>query len=291
MADTVATLWIGPKLSFLERLSLKSFHDAGQTPILYLYDDVEHPPDYVEIRDAREVMDEEFTQKYWGKDQLGDPRIHSDIFRVLLMRKTDHIWVDADVYALRPHIADDGYLFAPRKKRFIPNGVLRLPRDSPAVLAMEEFVGATGRFPPWWSPEQIDLHSQNNAMLSFETLPVGVTGPEAFGHFIYKTGEHRHAKPFGYLYPIAARHSVTLLQTPSPHDLEEMRANSMSLHLYATGIRRRLIREGTGTPPPGSLLHELCLIHGIDVEANPITHRDSRASAQKSRRYNRLAPS
>ncbi|WP_317057083.1 hypothetical protein [Roseovarius rhodophyticola] len=99
MTNTVATLWIGPQLSWLERLSLKSFHDIGQTPILYTYDEIEDVPDYVDLRDAREVMDEAFTQTYWGKDRLDDPRIHSDIFRVMLMRKTDHIWVDADIYA------------------------------------------------------------------------------------------------------------------------------------------------------------------------------------------------
>jgi len=119
-------------------------------------------------------------------------------------------------------------------------------------------------------------------------LPVGVTGPEAFGHFIYKTGEHLHARPFSYLYPVAARHSVTLLQTPSPYDIEELRANSMSLHLYASAIRRRLFRAGAGTPLPGSLLHDLCDTHGIDVTAYPIEHRDSRASARRARRLNRL---
>lgn len=288
MTDTVATLWIGPKLSFLERLSLKSFYDAGQKPILYLYDDVEDPPDYADIRDAREVMDHTFTQKYWGKDQLDDPRIHSDIFRVLLMRKTDHIWVDADVYALRPHLAEGGYLFAPRKRRFIPNGVLRLPRESPAVLAMEEFVSATGRIPPWWSPEQVDLIEGDHDQVSFESLPVGVTGPEAFGHFIYATREHKHAKPFSYLYPIAARHSATLLETPTLYDVDQLREDSMSLHLYATGIRRRLTRRGaTGTPPPGSLLHHLCQTHSIDADAFPIVHRDSLEAADQVRRYNR----
>lgn len=287
MPDTVATLWIGSKLSFLERLSLKSFHDVGQTPILYLYDKVEDPPPYVEIRDAQEVMHEAFVQQHWGKDRLDDPRIHSDIFRVMLMRKTDHIWVDADVYALHPHQTTDGYLFAARKKRFIPNGVVRVPHSSPALRKMEEFVSATGNIPPWWSDAQVAMYNAEHSEVSFETLPVGVTGPEAFGHFIYETGEHRYGKKFSYLYPVAARHSVTLLDSPNPYNLQELRAQSMSLHLYATGIRRRLTKRGGGVPPIGSLLYALCKTHNIDPTAYPITHRDAKASVRNFRQQNR----
>lgn len=285
VAERVATLWIGPKLSFLERLSLKSFHDIGQTPILYLYDDVEDPPEYVEIRDAREVMDETFVQRYWGKDKLDDARIHADIFRVLLMRKTDHIWIDADVYALHPHVSTDGYLFAARNRRFIPNGVMRIPRDSPAILEMEKFVSATEGVPPWWTEEQIALQKENEPDFSFENLPVGVTGPEAFGYFVRKSGELKHSKTFDYLYPILARHSTTLLFVPSPYDLAEMREKSMSLHLYATAIRRKLFNRMGGVPPEGSLLHDLCMAHDIDFGMHPIEHRDPKKDAQKRRDF------
>ena len=289
MTDTVATLWIGPTLSFLERLSLKSFHDVGQTPILYLYDDIEDPPDYAEIRDAREVMDESFTQAYWGVDRMDDPRVHSDIFRVLLMRKTDHIWIDADVYALNRHVATDGYLFAPRKPRFVPNGVIRTPRNSPAMLEMEKFVSQTGAVPPWWTPQQVRAHRETCGDFSFQKLPVGVTGPEAFGHFIYATGEYKHLKPFGYLYPIGARQSTTLLQAPSPYDIDEMRDTSMSLHLYASAMRRKLTRRHGGVPPRGCLLDQLCRAHGIDAAAHPITHRDTVGLAQQRRDVYRMA--
>lgn len=284
MIDTVATLWIGPKLSFLERLSLKSFYDLGQTPVLYLYEEIEDPPEYVEIRDAREIMDEAFVRRHWNKDRLADPRIQADIFRVLLMRKTDHIWIDSDVYALRQHICTDGYLFSIRKKGFIPNSVMRVPRESAAIKEMEKFVSANGGIPPWWSSKQVDLQKEENSDFSFENLPVGVTGPEAFGHFIFATGEDKYAQPFHYLNPVFARHSTTLLQSPSPHDANEMRQNSMSLHLYATAIRRRLFKKQNGMPPVGSMLHDLCLAHDIDINAHPIEHRDSVQSARHRRR-------
>ncbi|MEM7076146.1 MAG: hypothetical protein AAGA28_18675 [Pseudomonadota bacterium] len=290
MTDTVATLWIGHHLSWLERLSLKSFHDVGQTPVLYTYDEIEDVPDYVELRDARTVMDKRFTQCHWGKDRLDDPRIHSDIFRVMLMRRTDHIWVDADVYALRPHATTQGYLFAMRRRNFVPNSVIRTPRNSPATRMMEQFVSQTGTRPPWWSAQQIDLQERTVGDFSFEKLPVGVTGPEAFGYFLCQTGEARHATPFDVLNPVMARHSTTLIETPSPYDVTAMRENSMSLHLYASGARRRLIKPAmNGVAPEGSLLDHLCRTHGIDMAAHPITHRDSKQSARLRRQLYRAA--
>lgn len=288
MQTRVATLWIGKTLSFLERLSLKSFADIGQTPILYLYDPVEDPPAYAEIRDAREVLDESFIQRFWGKDRLDDPRIQSDLFRVLLMQRTPHIWVDADVYALHPHVAQAGYLFAARRQGFIPNGVMRVPAESPALALIMEFVSARGRIPPWWRPEQIAAYQADHETPSFETLPVGAIGPEAFGHFLFQTGEARFGLPFHALYPILARQSVTILQTPSPHDLAAMRARSMSLHLYATGLRRRLTRQWKGVPPEGSLLDQLCRAHQIEPVAHPVFYREDKASIERFRHLNRL---
>ena len=41
MTQTARFLWIGPRLSAMERLCLKSFVDVGYDVELYRYDDVE----------------------------------------------------------------------------------------------------------------------------------------------------------------------------------------------------------------------------------------------------------
>ncbi len=275
MTERIATLWIGKKLSFLELICLKSMECVGQKPILYLYEEIENAPDFVEVRDAREVLHTNEIKDIYGQNHLDDPRLWSDIFRIKLMVRTPYIWADTDAYALQEHKSSNGYLFA-RKRRgsegFIPNGILRLAQDSQALRLLDDFISRKGALPPWWDEKQKQDYLSNHTDVSFETLPLGVTGPEALGYFLELTREHSNALAFRVLYPLRARNKKDLLETPrriGPESFPE----SMSLHLYATGIRRRLIRSG-GIPPAGSLLDYLCAQTGIDAKENPITHRD-----------------
>ena len=275
MTERLATLWIGPPLSFLELICLKSMHDVGQTPILYRYEPIGNEPDFVEVRDAREVFHTEEVKSIYGKERLDDPRLWSDIFRIKLMQKTSHIWVDADVFALQKHTSKGGYLYARKHGRsggFIPNGVLRLPKNSQGLKLLADFVVQKGQIPPWWTEittqEYLNLHPE----VSFETLPLGITGPKALGYFLGLTGEHNRALTFEALYPLAARQKKELLVTPRCIGPDSY-PDSLSIHLYATGIRRRLMRT-SGVPKKGSLLDYLCDQTGIDASQNPVTHRD-----------------
>ena len=275
MDERLATLWIGPPLSFLELICLKSMHDVGQTPILYRYDPIGNEPDFVEVRDAREVFPTDEIKSIYGTERLNDPRLWSDIFRIKLMLRTTHIWVDADVYALRKHVSKDGYLFARKRKGskgFIPNGVLRLPQDSSALALLAEYLFPKGTIPPRWTESVKREYLKTHPDVSFETVPLGTTGPEALGYFVDKTGEDQHAMSFRTLYPLWARDKKELLVTPRKIGPDSF-PDSMSIHLYATGIRRRLMRTN-GVPEKGSLLDFLCDQTGIDASLNPITHRD-----------------
>lgn len=275
MDERLATLWIGPPLSFLELMCLKSMHDIGQTPILYRYDPIENEPDFVEVRDAREVFPIDEIKSVYGTDRLNDPRLWSDIFRIKLMLRTTHIWVDADVFALRKHVSEDGYLFARRRKGskgFIPNHIMRLPQDSKALGMLDNFVSQKGSIPPWWNQEQTQEYLHSNPNVSFETLPIGTTGPPALGYFLESTGEHERGLPFKAFSPVWARDKKELLVTPREIGPDSF-PDSTSIHLYATGIRRRLMRTH-GMPEKGSLLDFLCEQTGIDASLNPITHRD-----------------
>ena len=183
--------------------------------------------------------------------------------------------MDADVFALQKHISTDGYLFARKDRRaggFIPNGVLRLPKDSKALSLLADFVLQKGQIPDWWAETTTQEYLNQHPEVSFETLPLGITGPEALGHFLELTGEHEKALKFGVLYPLTARQKKELLVTPRKIGPSSY-PDSLSIHLYATGIRRRLMRTN-GIPPKGSLLDYLCDQTEIDASLNPITHRD-----------------
>ncbi|MGB0498350.1 MAG: hypothetical protein ACPGID_08425 [Rubricella sp.] len=270
MTASVATLWIGPRLTWIEVACLTSFAQVGHRVVLYSYDPIENAPDCVEQRDAREVMPECFMLEHWGGTALPDPRVHADIFRILMMRETDHVWVDSDAFALRRHTPVEGYLFAanPRVSGFVPNHVMRFPRNSPALAEMIAFVSARGTIPPWWTQEEADHYNAAFDEVSFATLPVGVTGPRLLGHCLGRSGEMRHSMPFRAFSPLLAREKKTLRVSPAPIPLD-FGEGVFSIHLYSTGQRRRLVNRG-GIPPRGSLLHEICERTGVDPAAHPI---------------------
>ncbi len=56
MPELIQMLWIGPRLSAMERLSIASFLAIGHAVRLYSYGDVEGIPPGVEHHDAREVL-------------------------------------------------------------------------------------------------------------------------------------------------------------------------------------------------------------------------------------------
>ena len=95
----IASLWIGDRLSWLEQLCLKSFADAGHRVRLYSYAGIDNLPEGVLAGDANDIFPGEPMYRH---AKNGSPAIHADLFRLNLLARTESIWVDADMYCLRP---------------------------------------------------------------------------------------------------------------------------------------------------------------------------------------------
>ena len=54
--EVIQSLWIGTKLSNLEKLSIKSFIDNGHTYHLYTYAEVKNIPEGVIVKDGNEIL-------------------------------------------------------------------------------------------------------------------------------------------------------------------------------------------------------------------------------------------
>lgn len=92
-------LWIGPRLSQMERLSIASFLRHGHRYRLYVYDDVEGAPDGVELMDANEILPESSVFQYsQHKSYAG----FSNQFRYEMLHRHGGWWVDTDVVCVRP---------------------------------------------------------------------------------------------------------------------------------------------------------------------------------------------
>lgn len=123
------TLWMGPALSRLERACFRSVLRAGHPLILYCCDPPAGVPEGVKVRDAAAVLPREKIIRH----SSGSVSLFSNWFRYELQRRSAGIWLDSDVYLLRPIEDDRRFLFGYEDDATINTAVLRLPADSPLV--------------------------------------------------------------------------------------------------------------------------------------------------------------
>jgi hypothetical protein len=137
-------LWIGPRLSALERLSIASFLANGHEVRLYTYGDVDGIPAGVDHHDGREVVPASQVFTYASGFGKGSYAGFSNLFRYKLLLDQGGIWCDTDVVCLRPFDFAAEYVIA--KERLPPhvasgdhterlgNCVLKTPANARVML-------------------------------------------------------------------------------------------------------------------------------------------------------------
>jgi hypothetical protein len=126
-------LWIGSRLSALERLSIASFLANGHDFHLYLYDDIRNLPAGTTIRDASEILPASLIFQYQDHKSFS---AFANFFRYRLLLERGGWWVDADTVCLRPFDIDREYVFSSeafRARDLVNCGVIKVPRGSPAM--------------------------------------------------------------------------------------------------------------------------------------------------------------
>ena len=104
MKDVIQSLWIGPRLSMMERLSIASFLQNGHSYILYAYGPVEGLPEDAELKDANEILPSCVIFTY---AEYATCSGFSNFFRYKLLLERGGWWVDTDMICLRPFEFDD----------------------------------------------------------------------------------------------------------------------------------------------------------------------------------------
>ncbi len=268
---TIATLWIGDRLSWLEQLSLKSFVDAGHDTILYSYNDIDNPPPGVNLRDARDVFPDDDIIRH---KKTGSPAIHADIWRLHMLDKTDHIWVDADVLCVRPFdFADTPYVFGLEKPDLVCNAVLRLPKDSGTLRGLLDFIKDPYAIGPWLRKDQqaeMQALKDKGTPMHFSEQPWGLTGPGALTYFLRQTGEWKYALPQSAFYPIPFSRRNQMIKSRFDVENMYMNKNTYAVHMWARRMKPRLEEQERNRPRRGSYMHRALRRHGIDPEQAPI---------------------
>lgn len=253
MPNSVASLWIGDRLSDIELASIKSFLRFGHPYTLYSYEPLINLPEGVIAADANDILPAADILRYAGH---GSPAIHANIFRYAMLAATDHIWVDLDIIALKEFKFDSPWVMGFEDGQQINNAVLRLPKESAVLRELLKFRLDSRGLPPhetgfrrfkYW------LQGLPTGGLHISRWPWGSTGPRALTHFAELTGEARHAMDVTAFYPIPFSQvrrfaeMGTELQRQLPQD-------SWAVHLWGKELRVFLKEEYGGKVPPGSII-------------------------------------
>ncbi|MEM6888921.1 MAG: hypothetical protein AAF636_12365 [Pseudomonadota bacterium] len=267
---TIAALWMEGPLSFLEKLCLKSFVDAGHPVVLYQYGEVTHVPDGIEIADANDILPRTGFLKH---QRTGSPALHSDLFRYKLLEKSDGIiWADTDAYCVQPFETKNGHFYGWGSDVEIFGGVLALPKDSPTLHALLDFTSDEFAIPAWYNEKttqrMIKAKEDGNPIHASEQ-PWGVWGPQALTHFLQETGEAKYALPTSVLYPFPFNRRNRML-VPNFKVSKFMKEDTLSIHFYGRRMRERIVLTENGIPHPESYLGLLMEKHGIRAEDAPL---------------------
>jgi hypothetical protein len=212
MNDIIQSLWIGPRLTTMERLSIESFLRHGHEFHLYTYGDVEGVPAGAVVRDGREILPAERIFVYRDSPSVSG---FSNFFRYKLLYERGGWWVDADMVCLRPFAFEGAHVFASEVSKgvtCVSSGAIRAPRGSE---------------PLGWAWEV--CQSKDPASLRW-----GETGPALVGEAVERFSLQDSVQPPSMFCPIPYTDWHRLLDADAPELSEE----SVAVHLWNEMWRR-----------------------------------------------------
>ena len=276
----IASLWIGGRLSWLEQLCLKSFADAGHHTTLYSYSPIENVPENVHQASAEEIFPSEPMYRH---ARTGSPAIHADLFRLHMLKKTDKIWVDADMYCYRPFAFETETVFGWEKPGLVCNAVLGLPKDSPALNSMLEFFKDEYAIGPWLKPwQQRELQEEKDAghPVHMTSQNWGFTGPAAVTYFLQQSGEIKQALTEDAFYPVSFKYRNHMILSRFDVERDNLTDNTCGVHFWARRMKPRLEEKENNWPRRGSFMYGLLEKHGINPDDAPIPAKKKKVEAR-----------
>jgi hypothetical protein len=235
MSDAIQTLWIGPTLSQVERLCLRSFLKNGHDVHLYVYDDVQGIPDGVRVMDGNDILhsDQIFTAK-------GGKAIFSDWFRQELLFKRGGYWVDTDVICLKPFSFEEPIIFGLHSSISAAIGVLRFPVGHPLSRSLADLCQAPNTPLPYDAPKMRAKKLVRKYLLGNRRDRVRwgeSAGPKGFTAALKHLEMFELAKPFTYFYPVTQDCWLSLFDDTFQNN-DEFFSGSYCIHLWNEMISR-----------------------------------------------------
>ena len=263
--DRLNALWVGERLTYLERLTLISAMAVGHPVRLYSYapEGLLGVPCGVELCDANDVVPYGELSRYFDK---GWPALGTDFFRYALQAKGLGYWIDLDLYFLKPLDFTEDYVFGWEHETSINGAVLKLPSDSQMVRDLCAVPRVNWR-PPYYGLRKSAAFYVMRLLkgdIRAEDYRWGAFGPPYLTYLAKKYRVLDRAQPRPVFYPI--RHRQThLLCGPAERVEQELANETRVVHLW----RSALSAEARASPPKGSYLEAICRHIGAAADGGP----------------------
>jgi hypothetical protein len=190
----IQSLWIGPRLTVMERLAIQSFLDHDHPFYLYCYDVPDGVPSGTILKDAAEVLPRRSVFSYAEGFAKGSYAAFSNFFRYKLLLDRGGWWVDTDVVCVRPFDLPDERLWGtermdPPQELTVSSSVIKAP------------VGDALMSWAWQACQAMDS----------ATIRFGQIGPRLLQTGVDMLGLHAFMRPHTFFSPVASFEWANLL--------------------------------------------------------------------------------
>ena len=259
--SVVQGLWVGGRLSALERLCIRSFCAHGHEFHLYHYDELQNLPRVDELRlmNAADILPRTAIFRYHRHGSLAG---FADHFRWELMRQKGGWYADMDMVCLRPlDFAADVVIGWECGGKYANSAMMKFPRGHFMAAAMADACANVNKFVPWDDFRRI--RRKIKRIVLFRNSPKYIKWGEAGGPVgttlaIKHFGMEQYVRPVNVFYYTDEwdflDHFISL-----PHDVDDILSSTPELrciHFGQSDSRRRNI-DKDGKYPADSLYEML----------------------------------
>lgn len=200
-------------------------------------------PEGVRLFDASKLMAE---NEIFAHKSTGSLSIASDVYRYRIQRESMGLYVDCDVYCVKPFI-DREYIFSWESNKLINNAIIKFPQDSQLLKSMLKASEDRYFIPPWYTKKrQIKYHIRKKLGFPKHVADQhwGVIGPTLLTYHVQRLGLEDltaaidiYSPMFGLLNNVLFEEGLTV------KDL--ITSRTQGLHLYNSGLKDREIKPNT----------------------------------------------
>jgi len=259
MPMDICTFWLGTELRPVDVVCLSSMVMAGQRVKLFAYAPIENVPDGVELHDAAGIMPlsvlYQLDPDYPAFRSAVSVVQFSDLFRAMLMKHRQGVWLDTDTYLVRPFLPKPDRVWLARENRQrVGVSAFYLPPDNPVIGAFEDYLRQDRAVPPWLGFKRRCLKPWLLRLQGKPVCPnrIGITvfGNDGISRLAKQFGFFKEAQPKETFYYWTGKESARIFD--AAFGLEPMRSpHFIGFHIHA--------KELSGMVPPQGSFYDWAL--------------------------------